>query len=65
MSEKMHRPQHTPLRENPAGENNRSPSHIESQRSRGNMGEGAQKGRTVNPREIPNSLGYVGSRVKK
>jgi len=60
----MNRPSHKPLKSNPAGENNRAPSHIESQRARGNMGEGGG-GKIVNPREIPNSLGYVGPKIKR
>lgn len=60
----MHRPQHTKMKQNPSGENNRAPSHIEGQRARGNMGEG-MKGKVTNPREIPNTQGYVGKRISK
>lgn len=62
----MYQPKFQPIKPNPAGENNRAPSPMAKEKSYRNMGKSSgNAGGTVNPRQIPTTMGFTGKRIKK
>lgn len=61
----MYQPKNSSVKKNPAGENNRAPTPLSSpHHTKSNMDSG-KKGKVTNPREIPNTQGFVGKRISK